>query len=714
MQQDEDGPQKWAEEGQMEFNAKGKVTDDCRVRGGKIRKLTIEFNKEDREGDESIKRQSDARQLNNSNVSEVGHSELREEVKQKVRQTKNIIKMAVKMENHPEDGRTATATATTEEPDSQKQSASQKVADKPSTGKKQEESKEQGLFFYIGGTNGTSLIADFCSNKGWKQIWDNNRNDYYFKWSDAKVFANYHRFHEGKQLLNQIPNNRVLTSKFGLCSSLKDNERIMNKYGRVMFSKFMTLEQFYPETYRMDIKSERYTFYRAFQDGQIWISKPAESSQGKGIFLLKTKDDVRAFLEKLESVEENPYFRMSLYNSPINRIVQRYVDKPLLLEGRKFDVRSYFLIACTSPYMTFFRHGYAKLTCNAYKPDSDDLTDHLTNQFIQKKNAKYSDMKEDTIWSMEHLNDYINEKYMEAKRLPKDWVFTVFTKRMQQIITQCFIASKARLASKLGYFDLLGCDIMIDQNFKVWLLELNSNPSLLRNCEILKTVIPKVMNEALDLVLEIFRKSTSGMCIMPLETQKEFVLLYNGSPKEPFLKTFKDRLEYRISERATILKRPQHSKNRPQLKVVTSIELTSTADPMSIQTRLLPSFTSLIHQGQLPEISLVQHLRSARNRSTTDVQSRDHQAGASSDEQSLQRHAPDTGLSKRRTLAPQLVPALIKPHSAGLHPRKSLQNNLLTFNTSFHSLIITRNQLSSKKVVPKGTEMKINSKAINT
>ncbi|XP_032903686.1 protein polyglycylase TTLL10-like [Amblyraja radiata] len=524
-----------------------------------------------------------------------------------------------------------TATTQTEEPDSRKQSANQKVADKPNTGKKQEESKEQGPFFYIGGTNGASLIADFCSNKGWKQISDNNRDDYYFKWSDINPLAN-HKFHEGKQLLNQIPNNKVLTSKFGLCSSLKDNERIMNKYGRIMFSKFMKLEQFYPETYRMDIKSERYTFYRAFQSGQIWISKPAESSQGKGIFLLKTHDDVKAFLKKLESVEENPYIRMCFCNSPINRIVQRYVDDPLLLEGRKFDVRSYFLIACTSPYMTFFRHGYIKLTCNEYNPDSDDLTDHLTNQFIQKKNAKYSEMKEDTIWSMEHLNDYINEKYMEAKRLPKDWVFTVFTKRMQQIITQCFIASKARLASKLGYFDLLGCDIMIDQNFKVWLLEMNSNPSLQRNCEILKTVIPKVMNEALDLVLEIFRKSSNGMCILPLDTQKEFVLLYNGSPKEPFLKSFKDKLEYKISERATILKRPQHSENRPQLKVVTSIELMTTTDPISIQTRLVPNFTSLIHQGQLP-----QHLRSARNRSNSDVPSRDHQAGASSDEQSQQK-----------------------------------------------------------------------------
>ena len=58
----------------------------------------------------------------------------------------------------------------------------------------------------------------------------------------------------------------------------------------------------------------------------------------------------------------------------------RYVNNPLLLEGRKFDVRSYLLIACTDPYIVFFRHGYARLTCDPYDPRSNNLTAHLTNQ----------------------------------------------------------------------------------------------------------------------------------------------------------------------------------------------------------------------------------------------------------------------------------------------------------------------------------------------
>ena len=51
------------------------------------------------------------------------------------------------------------------------------------------------------------------------------------------------------------------------------------------------------------------------------------------------------------------------------------------------------------------------------------------SQFMQKKSPLYLLLKDDTVWSMEHLNRYINDKFREAKRLPRDWVFTTFTVR---------------------------------------------------------------------------------------------------------------------------------------------------------------------------------------------------------------------------------------------------------------------------------------------
>lgn len=70
------------------------------------------------------------------------------------------------------------------------------------------------------------------------------------------------------------------------------------------------------------------------------------------------------------------HFQIPIYT----KIFCRYIQNPLLLKGKKFDVRSYLLIACTSPYMVFFRHGYVRLTCDLYDPKSNNLTAHLTNQ----------------------------------------------------------------------------------------------------------------------------------------------------------------------------------------------------------------------------------------------------------------------------------------------------------------------------------------------
>ena len=48
-------------------------------------------------------------------------------------------------------------------------------------------------------------------------------------------------------------------------------------------------------------------------------------------------------------------------------------------------------------------------------------------QYVQKKHPLYSSMKEDTVWSFERLQSYIDEKYAKEKELPENWVYTTFT-----------------------------------------------------------------------------------------------------------------------------------------------------------------------------------------------------------------------------------------------------------------------------------------------
>ncbi|XP_029071780.1 protein polyglycylase TTLL10-like [Monodon monoceros] len=57
---------------------------------------------------------------------------------------------------------------------------------------------------------------------------------------------------------------------------------------------------------------------------------------------------------------------------------------------------------------------------------------------------------------------------------------------------------------------------------------MNSNPALHTNCEVLKEVIPGVVTETLDLALETFQKRLRGQKMLPLLSQRRFVLLHNG------------------------------------------------------------------------------------------------------------------------------------------------------------------------------------------
>ncbi len=75
----------------------------------------------------------------------------------------------------------------------------------------------------------------------------------------------------------------------------------------------------------------------------------------------------------------------------------RYISNPLLIHGRKFDLRVYMLVVWGRKWLVFYREGYARLCCEEYQLGSHNLSVHLTNQYQQRKNPLYSEVKEDTV-----------------------------------------------------------------------------------------------------------------------------------------------------------------------------------------------------------------------------------------------------------------------------------------------------------------------------
>ena len=77
---------------------------------------------------------------------------------------------------------------------------------------------------------------------------------------------------------------------------------------------------------------------RAKKEGEqrLWIVKPGENSnRGNGITIYSDFDKINAWVQSEISGENNPKKTF---------IIQKYIDRPLLYNKRKFDIRCYMLL----------------------------------------------------------------------------------------------------------------------------------------------------------------------------------------------------------------------------------------------------------------------------------------------------------------------------------------------------------------------------------
>ncbi len=75
-------------------------------------------------------------------------------------------------------------------------------------------------------------------------------------------------------------------------------------------------------------------------------------------------------------------------------MVQRYIAKPYLMEGLKFDLRIYVLLCGTNPLRLYiYEDGLARFATEKYvEPTNENLEHqymHLTNYAINKKSPKF-------------------------------------------------------------------------------------------------------------------------------------------------------------------------------------------------------------------------------------------------------------------------------------------------------------------------------------
>lgn len=319
-----------------------------------------------------------------------------------------------------------------------------------------------------------NTIYDVLKSRGWKET--DVDTEWHIFWCDKDwIHSAFDKMHlDPHQHVNHFLNHQELTRKDLLVKNMKRMRRQCEKDGRPAdASKYNICPVTFvlPQEYSMFVEEfKKWT-------GSTWIMKPIGRSQGSGIFLInklaqtqqwKPRQDWNPSQPKTEDEEAG----VEAY------IAQKYVESPLLIGGKKFDMRLYVCVTSYHPLTVYMhRGGFCRFSMTRYSSDKNNLNDlgsHLTNVAVQKHSGKAAYKRTGAKWDVHNLKSYL------LTTAGVEVVNRLFGDIEEIVIHSLFAVQKVMINDK-HCFEMYGYDVLIDVDYKPWLLEVNASPSLTAN-----------------------------------------------------------------------------------------------------------------------------------------------------------------------------------------------------------------------------------------
>lgn len=239
-------------------------------------------------------------------------------------------------------------------------------------------------------------------------------------------------------------------------------------------------------------------------DRKLWILKPSMSDKAQGIRLFSTIGELQAIFDSFEdgydSDCEGDYDddNNGVITSQLRHfIVQEYVSKPLILGshgGKKFHIRTYVL-SSGDIQVYVYRHMLALFAPKSYANTDEvhDLSRHLTNTCLRD---------DETIIQESLVEEFWNLKGIEQQA--KDEVFVKICEIVKDLFRAATSVDKINFQPLPNALELFGLDFLVDENYDVHILEVNSYPDFKQTGNGLKYIVEGLIDETVNVVVKPF------------------------------------------------------------------------------------------------------------------------------------------------------------------------------------------------------------------
>lgn len=277
----------------------------------------------------------------------------------------------------------------------------------------------------------------------------------------------------------------------------KQWNEFINHFYNVAYKKYVVrgvqaYEGLIHDALQQDAENNPQSFIEGNQN--LWIIKPGAMSRGRGIGVYNNLKQIIDLLGPDLSIIANNKW-----------VAQKYIERPLLIHGVKFDIRQWFVVtdwAQLSIWM--YKRSYVRFATTRFSLDRLDTQTHLTNNAIQKnfdlEDDIHQDIPEEKMWFSEELAAYLKQcgfgNVWEQKIIPA----------FRRILVETCLAGQDTADSRKNSFEIYGADFMLDERLNPWLIEINQGPTMSTSTTVSNELVNSLIEDLCKVVLD--RKQT--------------------------------------------------------------------------------------------------------------------------------------------------------------------------------------------------------------